>query len=131
MASEGSASGESEESKFIVDEDWKSKVEAEKEADATEETSGDEAPGVLPLPPASLEALLTVMASQAVAALGQIPDPLTGETTVELNQAKYFIDTLAMLEEKTEGNRTDEESKVLTEVLYQLRMMYVAAGKEA
>ncbi len=127
MSHQGSASGESGDQHFIIDEDWKSKVEEEKETEETPETEGDEAPGEIPLPPASLASLITAMAGQAVAAMGQIPDPMTGKTLVQVEQAKYFIDTLGMLEEKTEGNRTDEESAMLTQVLHQLRMMYVAA----
>ena len=43
--------------------------------------------------------------------------------------ARYKIDLLAMLQEKTEGNRTPEESKLLDDVLYQLRMLYLQKSK--
>ena len=45
---------------------------------------------------------------------------------VDLDMAKHIIDTLAVLEEKTKGNLTPEESGLLNEYLYQLRMLFVA-----
>jgi hypothetical protein len=57
--------------------------------------------------------------------LGLTPDPLTGERATNLPLAKQTIDILAMLEEKTRGNLTDDEGRLLTHVLYELRVMYV------
>jgi hypothetical protein len=78
------------------------------------------------LPPPSLAFLLTTLGTQAMVALGEVPNPLTGKLERMPNQAKHFIDTLAMLEEKTAGNRTPEESALLSSLLHQLRMAYVA-----
>ena len=69
------------------------------------------------------------LGTQAMIALGLAPNPATEETTVELPQAKYTIDLLEMLREKTEGNRTEEETKVLMGLLFDLRMRYVEASK--
>ncbi len=60
-------------------------------------------------------------------ALGDVPNPITGKLDPQPKQAKHFIDTLAMLEEKTNGNRTPEESALLSSFLHQLRMAFVGA----
>jgi hypothetical protein len=72
-----------------------------------------------------------MMYSDALMQLGQVPDPLTGEPHVDLEQAQFTIDMLTMLREKTEGNRTAEESGVLDEVLATLRMAFVRASRKA
>jgi hypothetical protein len=61
----------------------------------------------------------------AMANLGQAPDPTIGRPRVDLDQARFAIDLLAMLQEKTRGNRTSDESAVLEEMLSTLRMGYV------
>jgi hypothetical protein len=60
-----------------------------------------------------------------MANLGQAPDPMTGRPHVDLDQARFAIDLLAMLQEKTGGNRTPDESAVLEEMLSTLRMGFV------
>jgi hypothetical protein len=80
------------------------------------------------LPPASLAFLITTLGTQAMVALGDVPNPITGKLERQPKQAKHFIDTLAMLEEKTAGNRTPEESAMLSSFLHQLRMAFVSAG---
>jgi hypothetical protein len=61
----------------------------------------------------------------AMANLGQAPDPVSGRPHVDLDQARFAIDLLAMLQEKTRGNRTPDESGVLEEMLASLRMGFV------
>ena len=61
-------------------------------------------------------------------ALGQVPNPITGKVDVRPNQAKHYIDTLALLEEKTAGHRNADESTLLAELLHQLRMAFVIIG---
>lgn len=130
--------------KIIIDEDWKSQVQAEKEAasepptaastEADAQTSSAQAaepnePGTADdpqMPPASLEMLLTTLATEAMMSLGQLPHPVTGETVVRRNQAKYLIDTIEVVKEKTAGNLSDEEDKGLEGLLHQLRMAFVA-----
>ena len=60
-----------------------------------------------------------------------IGDPATGEANVNRPMAKHFIDTLAMLQEKTQGNLTEEESAHLRDALHQLRMAYVAMADKS
>lgn len=132
------------EKKIIVDEDWKSRAQAEKEElerkrkeeeEKEEESSAsaDEAEPEGPkgpMPPPSLEILATSMGMQAMMSMGLMPPPSGGEPKIYLDQAKHFIDTIAMLEEKTEGNRTDEESQLFRHLLHELRMAYVAVQKQ-
>ena len=62
--------------------------------------------------------------------LGQIPNPKTGEPDVNLDLARMFIDQLAMIQEKTRGNLTSEETKVLSNALSNLQMAYVEVARE-
>ena len=77
----------------------------------------------------SLAGLFMMLASSAVVALGEAPDPLTGQRQVDLAQAADAIDLLILLREKTEGNRSLEENRILEEVLYDLQLRYVHATK--
>ena len=115
-----------EESKIVVDDDWKSQVEKEKqqlEQDA-EPTPG--ANDAMPeMPPASFSMLVTTLAMQAGVGLGQMPDPSTGQPQINKPVAKHFIDTLALLEEKTKGNLDKEETELLTSTVHQLRIAFI------
>ena len=55
----------------------------------------------------------------------EMPDPNTGLTRENLAEAKYLIDIIAMLQEKTKGNLTQEEAAAMEEAVYGLRMRYV------
>jgi len=163
-------------SRLIVDEDWKSRVEAEKEAAKTAAEGGTTAESAAAddtsatgqseaaaqstsqseattrskpqsaagktekappqLPPASFVLLVTSLATQAMALLGEAESPTKDPNDPEadpqvlsasaLELARHAIDTLHMLEEKTRGNLVREESAVLSSTLHELRMTYVA-----
>jgi hypothetical protein len=68
-------------------------------------------------------------AQNAALFLGQIPNPKTGEGEVNLDLARMFIDQLAMIQEKTRGNLTSEETKVLSNALSNLQMAYVEVAR--
>ncbi|HEV3394210.1 MAG TPA: DUF1844 domain-containing protein [Chthoniobacterales bacterium] len=68
-------------------------------------------------------------AQNAALFLGQIPNPKTGEGEVNLELAKMFIDQLAMIQEKTRGNLTNEETTVLRNTLSNLQMVYVEVSQ--
>lgn len=72
-------------------------------------------------------------AQNAALFLGQIPNPQSGQPEVNLDLAKMFIDQLAMIQEKTRGNLSNEEAAVLRNALSNLQMAYVevAEGKGA
>ena len=69
-------------------------------------------------------------AQNAALFLGQIPNPKTGEGEVNLELAKMFIDQLAMIQEKTRGNLTNEEATVLRNALSNLQMAYVEVAQQ-
>ena len=116
-------------SKIVVDDDWKSQVEKEKAALKKEAAAGEDPDAKFQeLPPANFMVLLSTLATQAMAALGFIADPATGKPNVNRPMAKHFIDTLAMLQEKTKGNLTEEEAAHLRDGLHQLRMTYVSTA---
>jgi len=123
---------DSEEPKIIVDEDWKSQVEKEREqqkaAEQDQPAPGDDA---MQMPPASFPVLLATLGSQAMSMLGLLPGPdgQMDPSQINLPIAKHMIDLIAMLEEKTKGNLDDEEAGMLSENLHQLRMAYVAVSK--
>jgi hypothetical protein len=81
----------------------------------------------MPMPPASLEMLLTTLATEALVALGQIPHPASGQTQVHHHQAQYLIDTIDMLRQKTKGNLTADEQQVFDSLLHQLRLVFIEA----
>ncbi len=140
---------------ITADEDWKSRVKAEdaaldqqfQQADATaakaetgeaarppeprtearEGSAKREAP---PLPEPSLATLLGMLSTQAMVALGLLPNPATRKAEKELPLARYFIDLIGVLEKKTAGNLDRDEAAALDETLHTLRMAYVQRSKE-
>lgn len=136
--------------KIIVDEDYKARVQAEKEAAARAQaakrgaasggeqragqgrTAEDPAPqrdvhGAEGLPPASFAALVNQLAVQAAVALGVIrTEP---PASLDLPMARYLIDTLQVLEDKTRGNLSEPEAQLLERTLHELRMTYVTVQK--
>jgi hypothetical protein len=120
----------SSEKKLYVDEDWKSQVEAEKSAAAEEKAEqGSAKRPAEPLPPPSLTFLASTLYLQGAVAMGLLPSPLSDKPEVQLDRAKHAIDMLAMLQEKTAGNRTSDESMEIEEMLHQLRMAFVSINK--
>ncbi|EMI24897.1 DUF1844 domain-containing protein [Rhodopirellula europaea] len=123
---------------IVVDSDWKEQVAKEKETLAnqtetesdsdsvaeTNEAAADSAGSKLP--PASFEVLVSMLFTQGMSSLGQIPMPGQEEGRVDKPMAKHSIDTLEVLSEKTKGNLSDDESKMLTEATHALRMAYVS-----
>lgn len=116
---------EADKPKIIVDDDWKSAARAEKEklAQAEQAKKQAESQGGVPDKP-SFDHLVNLMASQALMYLGQIPDQ-SGRGVVALDIAKMQIDLLAVLEEKTKGNLSEDESSLLKGVLSELRAIFV------
>ena len=80
-----------------------------------------------PLPEPSLKTFVSGLAGQVLINLGLFDNPITGKRQVDLEQAKYSIDLLQILQDKMKGNLTDEEDKLMSAILYDLRMRYVEA----
>jgi hypothetical protein len=116
------------EKKIIIDEDWKSQVQAEKERSASSEPAPPEERKKQPLPPPSMTLLLSMFATQAMIALGVLPHPATNKVERDLDQAKHFIDLLGLIEEKTKGNLSAEEKRQLDTLLFDLRMQFVESN---
>ena len=73
---------------------------------------------------------ITTLSLQASIALGAIANPITNKIEADLVQAKFLIDTLGMLVDKTKGNLSADEAKLLESLLYELRTVYLSkAGK--
>jgi hypothetical protein len=118
----------------VVDSDWKSQAQAEKEklnaqaeAKAAAAASGPKGRGG-PGEPAQLTDLVSMLVTQALMYMGGIPDPRTGQAVVALDYAKIYIDMLGVLEEKTKGNLTPDEEKMLGQTAHELRMEFVEVG---
>ena len=138
--------------KIQIDSDWKAQAQAEKqklaekakEAPAAGASGGGGATGQRragaagapragagELPPADFQTLLSTMATQALFALGAFPDPRTGQRVAHLDLARHHIDMLGVIEEKTKGNLSEEETDALTTTLYELRQRYVQVSAQA
>ena len=81
------------------------------------------------LPEVNFATFVFSISSSALLNFGEIPDPETGAKSKNLPMAKHSIDILSMLEEKTRGNRTDDEEQLIKNILYDLRMRYVKETK--
>ena len=127
--------------KIIVDEDWKTQVAREKqqqqassrgEADnaaVPHPATAAESPARArrqPLPPASFSSLVSMLATQVLVSLGQLPMPDGTAAEVDLEHARHFIDLLQVLEDKTGGKLEPDEAKLLAGALHELRMAFVA-----
>lgn len=118
--------------KIIVDSDWKSEAQAEKERLARADEAGPRGQrGRSPVgaPPATFEELTRLLASQALVYLGAVADPQTGRAIIAPELAKFHIDLLGVLEEKTRGNLSESEAQLLSRTLYELRMAFVDVSK--
>ena len=91
--------------------------------------SASQGPAPAPQGGPDLQGLFIMLASSALVNLGEAADPETGERVLDLEQAKEAIDLLSLLRDKTEGNRTDQESHLLEEMLYDLQLRFVRAAK--
>ena len=79
-------------------------------------------------PPATFDFMVHTLFTQALMALGRIPNPITNESHLNMATARHFVDMLAMLEAKTAGNLSADEARLREEVQHQLRMMVLTGG---
>lgn len=105
--------------KIIVDDDWKAEAKREKEELKEQTTQARE------LPEPSFAELVNIIVMQTMAALGLLGGPSGQRVPPDLNAAKHFVDMLQLLEDKTKNNLTEEEKKLLDQVLYETRMAFV------
>ncbi len=118
--------------KLIIDDDWKSSAQAEKEklvAAEKEKAEQDTQAGPGGLPEViGFKELLSLFATQALMYMGAIPDQ-SGRAMVSLEVAKLNIDLLAVVQDKTKGNLTTEEQEMIDGTVSELRMQFVEVTK--
>ena len=73
----------------------------------------------------NFETFVLSMGANALVHLGEVPHPETGDCTQQLTLARQTIDILGILSDKTKGNLTDQEARVLQATLYDLRMRFI------
>ena len=133
---------EDQQPKIIIDDDWKAQAQAEKAKLAEKEQAKAAAPpagtsGEAPAAGAApgqqekigISDLVQMLASQALMYMGAVADPQTGKAVVSPPMAQAHIELLGVLEEKTNGNLTDDESKMLSGITHELRMQFVELTK--
>jgi hypothetical protein len=99
------------------------KAQAKPPSEEKSETSEEKKP---PLPPIDFPSYLLSYYTQGLVLLGEVPNPYSGSKEEDVDAAKHIIDILALLKEKTKGNLSQDEEKLLESVLYELRMKYMA-----
>jgi len=124
------------EKSFVVrDKRFSAKKEEKEEPQIKEEEKTEEAPGEDtsaqkgPLPEIDFRNFILSLSTSALIQLGEIEDPFTQKQVKNLPLAKQTIDLIGMLKEKTSGNLTPDEERVIDYILYDLRMRYVKAAE--
>ena len=112
-----------DQSKIIVDSDWKSEAQREKEQ-LDRETR--EMPPLDQIPDPSMLEILQMIVMQASIGLGGFQDPQTGQRIPpNLPLAKHYIDLLDLMQKKTQNNLDPEEQSIMTSALHELRLAFV------
>ena len=111
----------SEERKKKVDEAWKDAVQKERSQDESAQGAGAEYPRE-----ANFALFLSGLMLEGLMALGELENPLTKKKEVNLEQARYIIDIISVLKEKTKNNLNKEEEVAMDQMLYELRTRYIA-----
>jgi hypothetical protein len=126
MSDEKKADNNGDEKKILIDSDWKEQAQKEKEelAGSAEEQAAAHGPHGEPPEPDFMQHCAS-LATHAMILLGAIANPMTGEAEYDPEQARYLVDTLVMLKEKTEGNLTAEEAESLDSLIGELKMVWV------
>jgi len=110
---------EKEPIKKKVDETWKERAKKEK---GDKQKTAEAPPREI-----NFSLFISSLGMQTLMHLGEITNPFTKKKEKDLTQAKQTIDIISVLKDKTKGNLTEDESKILNSLLYELRMKYVKA----
>lgn len=115
--------------KIFVDSDWKEQARKEKEelARNAQKDAGGKSSDAPPKP--DFITHCASLATQAMISMGAIAHPMTGEAQFDPIQARYVIDTLEMLKEKTTGNLSDEEARTIESLVSELKLVWVQVAK--
>jgi hypothetical protein len=126
---------EQEKSFVVKDKRFSAKKDEKVESQIKEEVKTEEAPREepsaqkRPLPEIDFNSFIFSLSTSALIQLGEIEDPFAQKLVKNLPLAKQTIDLIGMLKEKTKGNLSSEEEKIIEYVLYDLRMRYVKAAE--
>ncbi len=101
-------------------------AELNKGSNGGEESEQKDTPKI---PNASFSFFTSSLVTQALISLGEVDNPFSKKREQNLDQAKFTIDTLQIIKEKTVGNLSGNEAKLLDTALYDLRMRYVEKSK--
>jgi hypothetical protein len=120
--------------KIIIDEDWKQQAKKEKEILAAKEDEAEKQKTGQdnhrqPLPKGDFAALLSMLFTQTLFSMGLLQVQGEDKRAPDLGLAKYNIDMLEALEEKTKGNLSEAEQKALVAAINDLRMAYVKVAE--
>ncbi len=109
----------------------KESVKAEREEERKKDKDREEKKekGAAPLPEVNFSSFILSLSSSTLLHLGEIADPQSGEKKKDMALAKQSIDIISLLKDKTKGNLTQEEEKLLDHLLYDLQMRFVKAGE--
>jgi hypothetical protein len=91
----------------------------------------DEEPDFVQLPPVDFKTFIASLATTVLINLGHIPEPSTGEPLKNLDVARYHIDIIDMLAEKTRGNLSPDEEEFIKEILKDLKLRYIEEAKSS
>lgn len=105
--------------------------EAPRAETAQQRAAAEPPPPPRDLPAADFSTFVIMLANTIMVSLGQVPDPMTQQRRRDLPHAQHTIDILMMLQEKTRGNLTPDEERLLQELLPQLQMAFVASRRQA
>jgi hypothetical protein len=83
------------------------------------------------MPEVTFMAFIMSLNTSALFHLGEIADPQTGEKLIDFSLARHAIDTLVLLQEKTKGNLDSDESEMLKNLLYDVKMRFVQVVKDS
>ena len=119
------------ESKIIIDSDWKSQAQAEKDklSQKEAERQAAKAPQRDPDAPIDFQDLVGALATPAMMYLGMIPDPQSGRAVLAPDIAQQHIDLLGVLQDKTKGNLSAEEQQLIDQMVTELRYAFVETAR--
>jgi hypothetical protein len=116
--------------KIIIDEDWKTQVQREKEQAAQLQQEGADASEAEDQAPENpFLGLVSSLAMQAMYSMGLMAPKDQEKVYVDLEQAQFLIEALLVLRDKTKGNLTPEEQGALTETLAEVQRVYVMVAQ--
>jgi len=107
-------------------EDGSEASEPTTEQSSPEAGSDASGPKTEQLPPIDFPSYILSYYTQGLVLLGEVPSPYSGKKEEDVEASRHTIDILAMLQEKTKGNLRQDEEQLLENVLYELRMKYMA-----